>query len=97
MADEANEKAKAQVKRPTAKKRELQDKKKRLANRAYRGEVRSAIRELRTGVKSGDKAKLKAALSTVFSLLDKGVKKSILKKNRANRLKSRLTAAVAKA
>jgi len=95
MAEDA--KTKAQVKRPTAKKRELQDKKKRIANRAYRGEVRSAIRELRTGLSTGDKAKLKTVLSTVFSLLDKGVKKSIIKKNKANRLKARLTAAIAKA
>ena len=96
MSD-APEKEKQKVtKRTSAQKREGQDKKRRLANRAYRGEIRGAIRELRSSLESGKKDALKACLSTVFSLLDKGVKKSIIKKNKANRLKARLTAAVQK-
>ena len=80
------------TKRPSAQKRQLQDRKRRLQNRAFRAECRGAIRELRDG--AGNKEQTKAALSKAFSLLDKGVKKSVFKKNKANRLKARLTAFV---
>jgi len=82
----------AKTKRATAKKRELQDAKKRLANRAFRGEVRSAIREFREGITQGNKDMQKASLSRIYSLVDKGVKKSIFKQNKASRIKARLTA-----
>ena len=95
MAEEAKEKEAAKkTKRPSAQKREMQDKKRRLVNRAFRAECRSAIRHLREGIQAGNKEQQKAALSNVYSLLDKGVKKSIFKKNKANRLKARLTAFV---
>jgi small subunit ribosomal protein S20 len=97
MSDAPEKEKQKAVKQTSAKKREGQDKKRRLANRAYRGEIRGAIRELRANVENGAKDKVKGSLSTVFSLLDKGVKKSIIKKNKANRLKARLTAAAQKA
>jgi small subunit ribosomal protein S20 len=90
MADEPNKTAK--TKRATAKKRELQDAKKRLANRAFRSEVRSAVREFREGIAKNDKEMQKAGLSRIYSLVDKGVKKSIFKQNKASRIKARLTA-----
>jgi small subunit ribosomal protein S20 len=97
MADAPNEKEKQKVtKRASAKKREIQDKKRRLINRAYRGEIRGAIKNLRSSIESGAKEKLKTALSSAFSVLDKGVKKSVIKKNKANRLKARLNAAITK-
>jgi small subunit ribosomal protein S20 len=90
----ANEKEKEvkQAKRSSAKKRQLQDQKKRLRNRAFRSEVRTIIKQFRETVSSGSSEQLKALLARAFSLMDKGVNKSIFKRNKANRIKARLVA-----
>jgi len=82
MAEEKAEKKK--VKKPTALKRELQNERKKLRNRVNLSRMKTAVRSL----KESDQKKEK--LSTVFSLIDKGVKKGSLKLNKANRLKSKL-------
>lgn len=92
MSNDGQEKKNVKVKRPTAQKREIQDAKKRLLNRSFRSEVRSAIKALRESVQQNNKDAQKAALSTVYSLVDKGVNKSIFKRNKASRIKARLTA-----
>src|SRR5690242_19136482 len=92
MANESQEKVAPKVKRATAKKRELQDKRKRLQNRAFRSQVRTTIRQFREGIASRDAEKQKAALAAVYSLVDKGVNRSIFKRNKASRIKARLTA-----
>jgi small subunit ribosomal protein S20 len=85
---------KKKVKRPSALKRKLQSDKRRLANRSFKATVRTAIRGLKEAVlkKEGDSAQTK--LQTVYSLMDKGVKKGIFKKNKADRTKSRLAQTV---
>ena len=92
MANETQEKVVPKVKRATAQKRELQDQKKRLQNRAFRSQVRSTIKQFRDSIASGDKEKQRAALTSVYSLVDKGVNRSIFKRNKASRIKARLTA-----
>ena len=84
MADDKKKKAKTKV--PTAVKRELQNEKRKLSNKAFRSKVSTAVKALATpGVE------LAANLSSVYSLMDKGVKKGVFTKNKANRFKSRIT------
>lgn len=88
MAKEKEEKKKE--KRPTALKRDLQSAKKNLANRAFKSSVNTALRSFEDTLKKGDAVTTKTALSKVFSLVDKGVKKGRYKLNKAKHIKSRL-------
>ena len=84
-------------KRPTALKRQIQDQKKYLKNRMFKSRVRTAMNSLEKSISEKDQSTIKTCLSAVYSLMDKGVKRGIFKKNKADRTKSRLTArAVAK-
>lgn len=83
----ANEKAK-KARVPTAMKRKIQGDKKRMLNKAFRSKVSSAIRACREATESGA---IKTALSLVYSLMDKGVKKGVFNKSKANRFKARIT------
>ncbi|MFA6005171.1 MAG: 30S ribosomal protein S20 [Patescibacteria group bacterium] len=67
----------------SAKKKLRQDKKKRVLNSAYKKKYREAVTAF---VAKGTKELLQKA----FSLVDKSVKKGILHKNTAARLKSKL-------
>ena len=88
----ANEKEEAKkVKRPTAKKRDIQSKKRNLQNKAYKATLSTAIRALEDVMSKGDSANAKEKLSKVFSLVDKGVKKGKVKLNKASRVKAGLT------
>lgn len=94
MAKEEAEKVKKE-RRPQAQKRDIQDTKKRLRNKAFRSSARTVIRNFEEMLKDGDQAAIKAQLSEVYSIMDKGVKKGIFKKNKASRIKERMTARVA--
>jgi small subunit ribosomal protein S20 len=86
------------VKRPTALKRDLQSKKRRLNNKIYKSRVRTAMRAFQETLTKGDQADTTTKLNEVYSILDKCVKKGVFKVNKASRTKSRLAArAVAKA
>ena len=67
-------------------KRLKQDEKRNERNRAERGNLRTAVRKYRE-LEAG---KRPAEYSAFQSLLDRAVKKGIISKNRAARLKSRL-------
>lgn len=85
------------VKRPTAQKRDLQNKKRRLNNKVYKSRVRTAIRAFHEALTKSDQAVTTNQLNEVYSILDKCVKKGVFKLNKASRTKSRLAAqAVAK-
>ncbi len=86
MANDKTKK-KAKVKTPTAIKRDLQSEKNRLRNKAFRSKVNTAIKLC----KETDASQIAEKLSVVYSLMDKGVKKGVFKKNKANRFKSRIT------
>ncbi len=87
---------KKKTKRPTALKRDIQNKKKRLMNKMRRSQIRTAIRKLDEAVKSSEKEMTKESLSKVYSLVDKAVKTGLIKQNKADRTKARLTAKAAK-
>lgn len=80
------------VEKISTKKRQRQNIKRRVANRAALSEFRSALRYFTELLATKDKNKLQAQLNSIFSLADKAVKTSLFKQNKANRIKSRLTA-----
>ena len=83
-------------KRPTALKRQIQDEKKYLKNRMFKSRVRTAMNSLEKSISEKDEGAIKTCLSAVYSMMDKGVKRGVFKKNKADRTKSRLTARAAK-
>ena len=91
MAKEESSK-KAKQKRPTALKRDLQNSKKRLANKAFKSQIRTAIRHFEGTLIEKDEKKTSEALKGIYSLMDKGVKRGLYKLNKASRTKSRLAA-----
>jgi small subunit ribosomal protein S20 len=72
----------------SALKRIRQSEKNRLHNRFYAKTMRNAIKKLRT---LEDKSQASEQLSSVLSLIDKNAKRSIIHKNKAGNLKSKLT------
>jgi len=96
MAEEkapAKKKDDKKVKRPSAKKRDLQNERQCLRNRSYRAKVATAIRGFQTAITEKQAAEaVQSKLNTIFSLMDKGVKKGVYKPQKAARTKSRLSA-----
>ncbi|HEY4831567.1 MAG TPA: 30S ribosomal protein S20 [Waddliaceae bacterium] len=92
---EKEEKKQGKPRRPQAKKRDLQNEKKRLHNKIFVSQVRTAIRAFDKAVSQKDAALTKGLLNTVYGLMDKGVKHRVFKINKASRTKSRLTARAA--
>ena len=86
----AEKKTPDKQKKPSALKRDLQGEKRRIRNKIYRSQVNTAVKNLRQSIaeKKGEESRLQ--LNHVYSLIDKGVKKGIVTKNRADRTKSRL-------
>ena len=80
---------KAKEKRPTAAKRDLRNEKLRLINKSFKSNARTTMRVFEEAVKSGDKDKIQVALSSVYSIADKAVKRGIYKPNKAARVKER--------
>ncbi len=73
----------------SAEKQRRQAEKRNARNRAGKSRLRGALKKARTGAAE----KTAETLSTGFSEIDKAAKKGIIKKNTANRYKSRLAAA----
>jgi small subunit ribosomal protein S20 len=93
MAEAADKKKDVKEKRPSALKRDLQNEKRRLANRSYRAQVLTAIRGFEQAVEKKEAAEsVKSKLDEIFSLMDRGVKKGIYKIAKASRTKARLHA-----
>lgn len=90
MAKEPAKDAK-KTKRPTPLKRDDQAKKRNARNKAYKAEVGTAIRSYKQTLEKGDAAESGKKLNAIYSLMDKGVKKGIVKANKADRTKSRLS------
>lgn len=86
----AEEPPKQKQKRPTAAKRHLQSLKRNARNRAYKSRIKTGIRSLQECIEGKDLPKAQEKLKEIYSLMDKGVKKGIVKKNKASRTKSRL-------
>ena len=69
---------------------------KREANRNYRARLRGALRAIRAAIDSGDAAKVKDALRSTISLVDKMAGKKVIHRNAAARYKARLAKRVTK-
>jgi small subunit ribosomal protein S20 len=78
----------------SARKRSRQAVKQRQHNSALRSTLRSAIKNVKKAVASGDKAGAALALSRSTSIVDRIADKKIIHKNKAARHKSRLAAAI---
>lgn len=76
---------------PTAQKRVKQSEKCRALNRSFKSSVRTAINAFERALSDGKKEGIQSALSKVYSLMDKGVKKGIYKENKAARTKSHIS------
>lgn len=84
--------SKGRKKRPTALKREIQNCKKRLANKTFKSRVRTAVRRFEEALQAPSREGIEERLSLVYSLMDKGVKKGVFKQGKSDRTKSRLSA-----
>lgn len=93
MAEQPGDKKKTLTKIST-KKRQRQNETRRVANRSEHSEIRTAIRSFNEVLASKNKAKAQEQLPLIYSIVDKAVKKSLFKQNKADRIKSRLTAKV---
>ena len=94
MAEEKKEVKKE--KRPTAQKRDIQNEKRRLMNKTFTSSVKTAIRQFDDAIEKGNATETQECLKTVYSLMDKGIKRGSFKHNTASRTKSRLSARAAK-
>lgn len=75
----------------SAKKRMRQTERRNEVNRKNRARLRTAIKDLRTALSSGDNTSVSALLPKTVSLIDKSVQKGIVHSKAAARYKSRLT------
>ena len=66
------------------------DKRRTLRNLNVRTELKTAARKVRELLSAKKKSEAEEAVRALFSKLDKAVKKNILHRNRASRLKSRV-------
>jgi small subunit ribosomal protein S20 len=83
----------------SAKKRILISKRNNLQNRFYKSSVRTLTKRFledleiyKTSQDSTDKEKVKVILNSIYSLIDKGLKKNVYHKNTAARKKAKLAA-----
>jgi small subunit ribosomal protein S20 len=79
----------------SAEKQKRQAEKRNERNRAGRSRLKSALKQTKGAIESGNVEK--DTLSTGFSEIDKAAKKGIIKGNTADRYKSRLAASVKRA
>lgn len=89
------EKVAKKTKRPTALKRDATAKKRNLKNRVFKSRVKTAIRGYQEVLAKGDKEMSSKSLNEIYSLVDKGVKTGVFKKNKSSRIKSRMASRIA--
>jgi len=75
----------------TAKKALRQNIRRRQKNSKDKKELKETIKKFKKMVTAGEKDKAKEQLPTVYKKLDKSAKIKLIKKNKASRLKARLT------
>jgi len=78
----------------SAKKAARQAVKRRASNMAQRSELRTAMKDVRKAIATGDKAAARAVFQQSVSTIDSIADKEIMHKNTAARHKSRLNAAI---
>ena len=77
-----------------AKKRVKQAEKARARNASQRSTMRTAVKKVLRTLESGDKSVLQAVYVSASSALDRAARKGLIHKNKAARLKSRLSAKI---
>lgn len=80
----------------SAKKALRASKRKRVFNIRRRDEITSAIKEIKKLILAKDKKGAEKLLSTAYKAIDKAAKTNFIKKNTANRKKSRLAIQISK-
>ena len=78
-------------------KRNRQNDKHRLRNRAFRGSARAAVIKAQEAIEGGSSDTTRAMVTAAISRLDKAAEKGVIHKNNAARRKSRLMKALAAA
>jgi small subunit ribosomal protein S20 len=76
----------------SARKRMVQNEKRRLRNRRYLSGSRTAVKKARTVIASGDVAAAEDAVRSACATLDRAASKGVIHRNNAARRKSRLMA-----
>ena len=76
---------------PSALKRYRQNQRRRLINQMNRQKLKTQMKKLRTALASGKPDDAKPLLPATLSIIDRSVKKGVIKENTARRYKSRLT------
>ena len=89
-------KEKGPVKRTSAKKRQLQSEKRRVANKAACSCIKTKVRAFRESVGEAPVEKSQERLQEIYSLADKAAKKNVYSRNKASRIKSRLAKSMRK-
>ncbi|AEC02449.1 30S ribosomal protein S20 [Parasphaerochaeta coccoides] len=76
----------------SAEKRERQNEKRRMRNRAAKSAIRTSVKKFKAAIEAGDKATAETTMQRSFKLIDTAANKGILHRNTASRTKSRLHA-----
>ena len=77
-----------------AKKRVRQSEKARARNASQRSAMRTAVKKLLRTIEGGDKSTMQVVFIETSSALDRAARKGLIHKNKAARLKSRLSARI---
>lgn len=77
-------------------KKNRQDLKHRLRNRAHASRLRTQVKKMRKALDAGDGSTAGAMVGETLSLIDRSVSKGVIHRNTAARTKSRLVRAVAR-
>jgi small subunit ribosomal protein S20 len=80
----------------SALKKNRQDIKRRLRNRAHASRLRSQMKKVRAALQAGDAAAAAGMIDETVALVDRTAKHRVIHKNAASRTKSRLARALAK-
>ena len=80
----------------SAEKRARQSERRRVRNRSVKTRLHSLEKQLHAAIASGNKEEAGKSLKVMASALDKSVKRGVIRKETANRKKSRLTLRVNK-
>jgi small subunit ribosomal protein S20 len=80
----------------SALKKNRQDQKRRLRNRAHAARLRTQMKKMRQALDSGDAAASAGLMKETVALVDRTAKHRVIHPNAASRTKSRLARAIAK-
>jgi small subunit ribosomal protein S20 len=80
----------------SAVKKNRQDQKRRLRNRAHASRLRGQIKKVRQALQAGDATTASAMMNETISLVDRTAKHRVIHRNAAARTKARLAKALAK-